>query len=152
MVDKGDDRGTDEALRKGLGWVAAIGLPLASAFIVFREPIVRLLFEHGAFDRQSTQIVAPALVWYSLAVFVDSLCQPLWRYVYTRQRTWTVVSVNGLQTAVRLLANLALTAAFGYTGLAISALIGLSVQFCVLYWLTRTRLARRQVVWVENPG
>jgi peptidoglycan biosynthesis protein MviN/MurJ (putative lipid II flippase) len=77
------------------------------------------------------------MVWYGLAVLADALCQPLWRVVYAQRSARTVLYVNGLQTGIRLLGNLALTPAFGYNGLALSAALGLSVQAGALGWLAQ---------------
>ena len=51
-----------------------------------------------------------------------------------------MLAVNSLQTAIRLLANIALINPLGYNGLALSAALGLSVQLGVLAWLVRRRL------------
>jgi peptidoglycan biosynthesis protein MviN/MurJ (putative lipid II flippase) len=51
------------------------------------------------------------------------------------------VTVNGLQTGLRILANVVLIRSFGYNGLAMSAALGLFVQLLVLGWLVRRRLA-----------
>jgi putative peptidoglycan lipid II flippase len=126
-----------ESLAGALRFVAVVGIPAAAALILLRVPLVQLLFEHGAFDAAATAAVAAPLVWYAVAVLADAFCQPLWRVIYARRRMWTVLGVNGLQTGVRLLANVVLTRALGYNGLALSAVLGLAVQLVTLAWLTR---------------
>lgn len=137
QIAEGDKAGTCADLSDALGFVWAIGLPAAAGLIVLRRPIVAVLFEHGAFDRTATAAVTGPLGWYALAVLADAFCQPLWRVVYARRSAGFVVGVNGLQTGLRWGANVALMPIFGYHGLAISALIGLSVQAVLLGWLAR---------------
>jgi len=137
----GDDlAGLRSSLAGALRFVWMVGLPASGALIVLRTPLIRVLFERGAFDRAATAAVGDVLGWYALAVLADALCQPLWRIVYARRRAWTVLAVNGLQTGVRILANLALIRHLGYNGLAISAVLGLAIQAAVLGYLARRSL------------
>lgn len=144
QVAGGDTVGARASLSGALRFVWAVGLPATCGLILLRTPLVRVLFEHGAFDQAATAAVSGPLVWYGLAVLADALCQPLWRVVYAQRSAWTVLAVNGLQTGLRLLGNLALIPAFGYNGLALSAAVGLSVQAIVLGWLVRRRLNYRR--------
>ena len=137
QITGGDVSGARTSLAGALRFVVAVGLPTTGGLILLRTPLVRVLFERGAFDSAATAAVSGPLAWYSLAVLADALCQPLWRVVYARRSAWTVLAVNGLQTGIRLLGNLALTPVLGYNGLALSAAIGLSVQAGVLGWLVR---------------
>jgi putative peptidoglycan lipid II flippase len=137
QVADNDVTGARAGLAGALRFAWLVGLPATCGLILLRTPLVRLLFERGAFDPAATAAVSGSLVWYALAVLADALCQPLWRVVYARRSAWTVLAVNGLQTGIRLLGNLALTPACGYNGLALSAALGLSVQVGVLGWLVR---------------
>lgn len=130
---------TDRVLRHALALVLAAALPAAAGLIALREPLVRLLLEHGAFSAQATAGVSAALAIYTLAVTADALCQPLWRLVYARRTGRTVLAVNSVQTMVRLGANLILTSFWGYNGLAWAAVLGLAVQLLLLGWLARSR-------------
>lgn len=127
-----DLAGLRSNLAGALRFVWIVGLPAGCGLILLRTPLVQALFEHGAFDAASTAAVSDVLVWYALAVLADALCQPLWRVLYARRRAWTVLGVNGLQTALRILCNFALIGSLGYNGLAVSAAVGLTVQLLVL--------------------
>ena len=150
----GDDAaGARASLSSALRFVWAVGLPATCGLILLRTPIVRVLFERGAFDRTATAAVSGLLVWYGLAVLADALCQPLWRVVYAQRSARTVLVVNGLQTGVRLLGNVALSRALGYNGLALSATLGLSVQAGALAWLAQRRLgAYLTSTWWRDAG
>jgi putative peptidoglycan lipid II flippase len=137
QVASNDVAGARAGLASALRFAWIIGLPATCGLILLRVPLVRLLFERGAFDPAATAAVSEPLVWYGLAVLADALCQPLWRVVYAQRSAWTVLGVNGLQTGIRLLGNVALTPAYGHSGLALSAAIGLSVQAVLLGWLVQ---------------
>lgn len=128
--------GVRAGLADALRLVILIGLPATCAIVLLRAPVVELLLERGAFGATAAAAVTQPLLWYALAVLADALCQPLWRVVYARYRSWTVLAINGAQTGIRLLCNLALVPILGYTGLAISAAIGLTLQAALLGWWT----------------
>jgi putative peptidoglycan lipid II flippase len=130
----GNTRGVRAALGDALRIVLLIGLPATSLLLLLRAPLIDLLLTRGAFDAQAAAAASQPLLWYAWAVLADALCQPLWRFVYAWQNHWTVLAVNGLQTAIRLLCNLVLIPAIGYNGIAVSALIGLFLQAGVLSW------------------
>ena len=140
QIADSDASGAQASLADALCFVWAIGLPAACGLILLRTPLVRLLFEHGAFDPAATGAVTGPLVWYSVSVLGDALCQPLWRLIYAQRSPWIVLVVNGLQTGLRLLGNLALAPSLGHSGLALSAALGLWVQAGVLGWLVQRRL------------
>jgi putative peptidoglycan lipid II flippase len=137
QIISSDMAGARSSLAGALRFVWMVGFPATCGLILLREPLVRVLFERGAFDAAATAAVSAPLVWYGLAVLSDALCQPLWRVVFARRSAWTVLSVNGLQTGIRLACNLAFLPLLGYTGLALSAAVGLSVQAWLLGRLAR---------------
>ena len=137
-----DDAGMRVSLAGALALVWAIGLPACAGLVLLRGPIVQVLFERGAFDQEATAAVSDVLRWYAPAVLADALCQPLWRAVYAWRKARTVLAVNGLQTLIRVVGNVALMSRLGYDGLALSAAVGLSVQLLILLWLVRRRLGK----------
>ena len=127
-------------LSQAMGLVLVLALPAALGVIALRQPVVQALLEYGAFTAQDTQAVATSLAIYTLAVLADALCQPLWRLVYAWKSGQQVLAVNGVQTIIRLAANLLLVGVIGYNGLAVSAVIGLSAQLLILMAVAQRRL------------
>ncbi len=136
----GDLAGLRSSLAGALRFVWMVGLPASCGLILLRVPLVEVVFQRGAFDRTATAAVSEVLVWYALAVLADALCQPLWRVLYARRSAWAVLGVNGLQTAIRIVCDVALIGSLGYNGLALSAAVGLTVQLAVLGQLARRAL------------
>lgn len=140
QVSEEDDAGLINSLAGSLGLVWMIGLPATCIVILLREPLIQVLYEHGAFNQESTYAVSEIIIWYSIAVLADAMCQPLWRIIYAWRWVWTVSAVNGLQTTVRLICNLVFIRYFDYKGIAISAMVGLTLQVIVLGWLIQRKL------------
>src|SRR2546426_1992669 len=61
--------GDYDAMKKPFGFslriVSFITLPAAVGLIILREPIIRVLFQHGSFDAASTRLTARALLYYA---------------------------------------------------------------------------------------
>lgn len=131
----------NQYLLKALKLVFMFSLPVSIGVIIFRLPITKLLFEYGAFGSDTTTLVSNTLIFYTLSVFIDSLCQPLWRSVYAWQKGSVVFYVNLIQTVIRVAANLTLVKIIGYNGIALSAVIGLFVQFVLLLIIARRQFA-----------
>ena len=65
---RGEDRAAvAHAESRGLELAVGLALPATLGLIVLGEPIVRLLFEHGAFTAGDTAATAQALMWLALA-------------------------------------------------------------------------------------
>ncbi|MBN1658856.1 MAG: polysaccharide biosynthesis C-terminal domain-containing protein [Anaerolineae bacterium] len=128
------------SLANALRFVWLIGLPASLGLILFRAPLVEIIFQRGAFGSADAEAVADVLIWYAVAVLADAVCQPLWRVVYARRRGGIVVAVNTLQTVTRIVLNFALISPLGYNGLALSAALGLSVQALTLGQIVRHQI------------
>src|ERR1044071_4064812 len=61
-----------EALKKTLTFsvriVAFITIPAMLGLMILREPIIRVLFQHGQFLAESTRLTARALLYYAIAL------------------------------------------------------------------------------------
>ena len=72
---------TDDLRRtfsEGLRMLWFIVFPLSVGLMVLSQPIIRLLFERGAFDAAATQMTAVALLYYSLGIIAPT-------HVYTKE-------------------------------------------------------------------
>lgn len=87
----------------GLRQMAFLLLPAGAALAVLAEPIVRLVYERGAFTPRQTEVVADALAAFSLGLAFNGAMLMLNRAFFSLQAPW-------LPTAVAL-ANLGLNAA-----------------------------------------
>ncbi len=69
QVDAGRIDDLKEELRRSLRFLWFLALPLTALFLVIPEPIIRLLFEGGQFDKNSTEMVTIALVFLAPSIF-----------------------------------------------------------------------------------
>ncbi len=88
------------------------------------EPIVRFLFEHGAFTATDTASTAQALTWLALALPAQVLAKTLSPAFFAREDTWTplLATLKGFLLAIAL--ALLLGHFLGVAGIAIGLAFG----------------------------
>jgi putative peptidoglycan lipid II flippase len=122
---RGDDRTAMlRAESRGLELAAGLALPATLGLIVLSEPIVRMLFEHGAFAAADTVATTHALMWLSLGLPAHVLVKALSPAFFARDDTWTpmVAALKGL--AVAIVSAVVLGRLLGADGIAISVALG----------------------------
>jgi putative peptidoglycan lipid II flippase len=134
---QGDRKALTDTMLRGLGMVSLITVPAAVGLMMLREPIIMLLFEHGAFDRQDTLATAAALLYFSLGLFPGAANMVLTRAYYAVEDVKTPVIVGAFSIAVNLALSFALLPVMGHAGLALAN--SLAAGFNTLFLFTRLK-------------
>jgi putative peptidoglycan lipid II flippase len=116
---RGDDReAMARAESRALELAVGLALPAMIGLIVLATPIVRLLFQHGAFTSSDTAATAQALTWLALALPAQVLVKALSPAFFAREDTMAplVATLKGLVVAI--VAAVILDHYFGATGIA----------------------------------
>src|SRR5712671_1507371 len=87
---------------RGLELAAGLALPATLGLIVLSEPIVRMLFEHGAFAAADTVATTRALMLLALGLPAHVLVKALSPAFFARDDTWTplVATLTGFAVAI----------------------------------------------------
>ena len=85
--------------------VSFVTLPAAAGLILLREPIVRVLFQHGRFEASSTALTLRPLLFYSLGLPAFAAVKLLVPVFYSLQDTVTPVRIAAVALAVNIVAN-----------------------------------------------
>ena len=109
---------------RGLELAVGLALPATLGLIVLSEPIVRLLFERGAFTAADTAATARALMWLTLALPAHVLVKALSPAFFAREDTVTplVATLKGVVLAIA--AAFLLGHWFGADGIAAAIALG----------------------------
>ena len=107
-------------LARGISVVLMLIVPASVGLAVLREPLVRLLFQHGAFDAEATARTALAFLCYSPSIPFAAVDQLLIFAFYARQNTITPVLVGVVGVAVYLAVALTLLPTLGMAGLVLA--------------------------------
>jgi putative peptidoglycan lipid II flippase len=127
---------------------AILTLPACSGLIALREPIVRLLFQHGRFGPHDTPRLAAAAACYALGLFayaVTKIQVPTF-YAMGDTRTPVLSSVAAVSAKIATsFAMIALLKRFGgdpFLGLAVSTSVAAWINFGLLERGLRRRVGR----------
>ncbi len=134
-VRGGDASAIARAQSHALELATGLALPATLGLIVLSEPIVRLLFEHGAFTTEDTGATAQALVGLAFALPAHVLTKALSPSFFAREDTATPLKANMIGLAVAIVAALMLDSRFGASGIAGGIALG--------GWSTAISLIRR---------
>jgi putative peptidoglycan lipid II flippase len=144
LAARNDVDGFRDLVATGLRQITFLLLPAAAASAVLAEPIVRLLYERGAFDPDETPIVAGALAAFSLGLAFNGMMLMLNRAFFSLQLPWwpTWVALGNL------VLNVALYFAFyrvGTWGIPLAVSLANVAGTIALVILLRRRLGRLEL-------
>jgi putative peptidoglycan lipid II flippase len=127
-VRGGDPAAADAAESRGLELAIGLALPATLGLILLSQPIVLLLFEHGAFTTADTTATAQALALLAVGLPAHVLVKALSPAFFAREDTHTPLFATLAGLAVAVLAALLLQPWFGAAGIAAS--IALAAWSC----------------------
>jgi putative peptidoglycan lipid II flippase len=121
-----------QAYRQGMRLILVVNIPAAAGLAVLAEPVIRLLFERGAFAAADTARMTPVLVAYALGLPFFAFVNLALRAFYAERDTVTPVRGALLSFGVNLGLSLALMRPLGTLGLAIAGNVAVVVQAAYL--------------------
>lgn len=123
----------------GLRMLLFVVIPAAVGLAALRVPVIRLLFERGAFDSLATQHTGEALVLYALGVPAVSAIFFLTSVYLSLGEPLTVVRTQVIGWSVNLLLNLLLSRRWGHQGVAVATAISTNLTVVLLVFLLKRR-------------
>lgn len=119
-----------ESVANSVNCVNLLVVPASVGAMILATPVVRILFERGAFDDRSTALTATALVFYSVGMIGFGLREILSKVFYSLKDTKTPM-INGIIAVIlNIVLNIALVKVMGHGGLALAT--SLSSIICIL--------------------
>lgn len=111
------------SVSESMSIVILLMIPISIGAMVLSKPIVRLLFERGAFDEHATNVTSIALVMYSIGMTAFGLRNILDKVFYSLQDTKTPMK-NGIITVIlNIILNIILVNTLGHAGIALATSI-----------------------------
>ncbi len=146
QIELGQTDQFKQTLAKIMRVMLLLALPATVGLILLRVPLVRVLYERGSFDTVSTQMVAWALLWYSIGLIGHSLVEVLSRAFYAMHDTKTPVMVGVLAMTGNIVLSFFFSWLFGLIGwlplggLALANSTATAVESVALLAILRKRL------------
>ncbi|MFM9978785.1 MAG: murein biosynthesis integral membrane protein MurJ [Sphingomonadaceae bacterium] len=141
QIGGGDMKAAAHTQNRALELALLLALPAAIALVVSATPLVRGVFQHGAFTAADTIGASGALAAFSLGVPAYVLIKVLTPGFYARQDTKMPVRLALVSMLVNLVGNLlsVLVLDAGFVGIALSTALAAWVNVILLYWVLHRR-------------
>ncbi|MBD2183322.1 murein biosynthesis integral membrane protein MurJ [Aerosakkonema funiforme] len=125
-------------IRQGLILTALTMLPLGAIMVSLSVPIVRVVYERGAFDRDASKLVASLLVAYGIGMFFYLGRDVLVRVFYGLGDGDTPFRISVFNIFLKALLNFIFVQPFGAPGLVLSTMgVNLTSMVMLLWCLNR---------------
>lgn len=135
------------SLADSLRGVLLLSIPASLGLILLRQPLIVLLYQRGAFDEHSTELVAWALLWYAAGLVGHCLVEVLARAFYALHDTRTPVLVGSAAMILNVIFSVLFAAVFSrvgwlpHGGLALANSLATALEAAGLIYYMRRRLA-----------
>ncbi len=128
MASNRDVAGMRRAVGIGMRQINLLLIPAAAFMIVLTTPIVRLVFERGAFGPESTHLVSVALFWFAFSLPFGGVNLLLTRTFFAVQRPWIPTRLAALNIVVDVIVSIGLYKPLGIAGLIIGTVAANAVM------------------------
>ena len=124
-ANRNDVLGVKNSLVEAILYICLFVVPASIIFILFSEPIVKLLLGRGAFDQTAIQLTSSALFFYSIGMVAFGIREVLSRVFYSLHDTRTPMVNASIALVLNIILNIVLSKYFGIGGLALATSISL---------------------------
>ncbi len=132
QLRSGDEDGARDSTNRALEFAALLIIPATVALLVIADPIVSVLFGHGAFTAVDTTATTAALIAFSIGLPAYVLVKILATGFFAREDTVTPVRIAIAAMAVNVVASLLLIGPLGHVGVALATAIAAWLNTVVL--------------------
>jgi putative peptidoglycan lipid II flippase len=98
-------------------------IPAGAAMLVLSEPMVRLVFQRGEFNAESTRLTAEALFWFSFSLPFSGFVLMLTRGFFSLQRPWVPTTLAVGSLAINAVGSYLLSGPMGIGGIVLGTTI-----------------------------
>ncbi len=121
-----------ETMVSSLSMVFALSVPATAGLILLSQPIIRLIFEHGAFTAADTLATGQTLALYAVGLFAYSANKVLVPAFYALDKTRYPVIASFLAIAINITIISLTIDRFGHLAIALSTSCTMSINFLFL--------------------
>jgi len=119
--------------------IATILIPCCSVMIPLAPQIIAILYQRGHFNAQSTAATAPVLMIYLLGAFPFAASTIVMRSYYAQKQMMLPMILSTIIAVASIPLYMGLGSMLGSSGIALASIIGMTAQFCILYFMWEKR-------------
>jgi putative peptidoglycan lipid II flippase len=143
MTAAQDWPGCRHTLKRYSGLLLLTTIPFTVIFILISRPLVRVLYQHGAFTAADTQVVSLLQSLLALQIPFVLMCALLVRFLSAIKRNDLLLYVSVLNVAANIALNLVLMRTWGLPGIALSTSLMYVISFAFLATCTVKLIGER---------
>lgn len=151
MVAQNDWQGCRHTLKRYSLLVFLTTVPLTLGLMALSKPLVRLLFQRGAFTGADTELVSWVQICYSVQVPFYVMGALYVRFVSSARRNHVLLYVSAVNLVLDIVLNLVLMRRWGIAGVAMSTSLVCVFSLVVLVAWSARFLARQRLP-AAGPG
>ncbi len=140
LAARGETAELRATMASGVRQIFLLLLPAAAFTLALATPIVRLVYQRGAFGASSTHEVAIALFWFSFSLPFAGANLLLTRTFFSLQRPWTPTVLAAANLILNAALSLLLYKPLGIAGLVIGTAVASLGMTVGQAWALRRRL------------
>ncbi|MBT1279125.1 murein biosynthesis integral membrane protein MurJ [Thermoanaerobacter sp. CM-CNRG TB177] len=137
-----DTEGFLKSLNFAVSGILYILIPVSVGAMVLRMPIIKVLFERGAFDENSTYLTSIALFYYAIGMTAYGLRDVLSRSFYSMKDTKTPMINGAMAVLLNIALNLILVRYLKLGGLALSTSIAAIFAIFLLFTSLKRKVGK----------
>jgi putative peptidoglycan lipid II flippase len=145
LLSRHIEAGAEDKVRhfnsRAIEFCLLLGLPATIGLIVFAQPIIETLFQHGVFKAEDTAATVDALRAYALGIPGFLLVKIFAAGFFARHDTKTPIKIAIIAMVVNVFCSLLLLGVLQHTGIALANSIAINVNATLLYMRLRRKNA-----------
>ncbi len=142
--DKSKRKNYAQILKKSLFLSWSIIIPIAVIMMILAEPIVKFLFQRGAFTNIATQLTALTVTMYSIGLFAVSANYFLIKIFYSFQNTKTPLILGAIIVSINIIGNIVLSKILGVQGIALATSIASIIGFILYFKVIKNKYFKNE--------
>jgi putative peptidoglycan lipid II flippase len=128
---------------KSYSWsIALVTVPITLGLVVFSRPLIRIVFQRGAFTAEDTRVVSHVLAFLSLQIPFYLLVILGIRLVSALKKNSVLMVISGVNMVLNIIFNLILMRYAGVAGIALSTSLVVLVSCVLVYTSISKSLGR----------
>ncbi|MFZ5595814.1 MAG: murein biosynthesis integral membrane protein MurJ [Bacillota bacterium] len=128
------------SMLRSMNGLMLVVIPISVGMMILKEPMIRLVYERGAFDAAAAQLTVTALFFFSFGLPAMSLREIVFRAFYSVQDTMTPMIIGVVTVALNIGMILLLVPYLAIGGLALATSISVSAGLVLLLYYLRKKL------------
>lgn len=137
----------------GLKVLLYIVVPIGACVVALNTPMIRLLFERGAFDVKATLLTGEALIFYAFGIPATAMVFVLNSAYLSLGKAAALIKINLVGWVINLVLNIALRRTMAHCGVALATSISVTVSAgLMLYYLRRTQFSSLDILGLAKSA